>query len=135
MTQLVKKESIYFDSGLHKFPKTDWMFLYQDPKKYATRIELAQPRKIQQCQCCGRAIHGKSWALKTGGKGGYRYYDYLCERCFNNAPKIIAIWKKMGRPSYNSFSQELMDRFNRFRTQLIQQGLLEMPTLGKEASK
>ena len=131
-----KEFSVYFEFyDLEKFPKTDWMILYQDPDKYGTRIELAQPRKIQQCQCCVKAIHGKSWALKMGAKNYYRYYLYLCESCYNKAPKIIALWNEMNRPSYNGFSQEIMDRFKRFRTQLIEQGLLEMPRLGKEASR
>ena len=46
-----KEFSVYFEFyDLEKFPKTDWMILYQDPDKYRTRIELAQPRKIQQSQ-------------------------------------------------------------------------------------
>jgi len=115
----------FFD--LEKFPKVDWMILYQDPDKFATRIEEAQPRKIQQCECCGKAIQIKTWALKTGSKNYYRYYSYLCERCYNNAPKIIAIWKEMGEPSYPAvfFSQDAMDRFKRFRTRLSEEGLVE----------
>ena len=113
---------------LEKFPRTEWMTLYQKPDEYGTRVEEAQPRKIQQCQCCGKAILGKTWALKTGAKNYYRYYNYLCERCYNNASKIIAVWKEMGRPSHNHFSQEIMDRFKRFRTRLIEEVLVEFAT-------
>jgi len=115
---------------LEKFPKIDWMILYEAPEKYATRIEEAQPRKIQQCQCCGKAIPRKAWALKTGGKKYYRYYLYLCERCHNNAPKIISIWKEMGEPRYNSFSQDIMDMFmfKRFKTRLIEEDLVQFAT-------
>jgi len=123
--------SDYFEFfRLERFPKVDWMILYEDPGKYATRIEEAHPRKIQQCECCGNAIPGKAWALKTGGKHYYRYYSYLCERCYNNAPKIIAIWKEMGEPHYPTVfsSQDTMDRFKRFRTRLSEEGLVEFAT-------
>jgi len=113
---------------LEKFPKIDWMILYEAPEKYATRVEPAQPRKIMQCQCCGKAIARKAWALKTGAKSYYRYYNYLCEDCYSKAPEIIEIWEEMGRPSHNHFSQEIMGRFKRFRTRLSEEGLVEFAT-------
>ena len=116
----------FFD--LERFPNTEWMTLYQDPDKYATRVEEAQPRKIQQCECCGKAIQGKTWALKTGAKSYYRYYNYLCEDCYNKAPEIIAVREEMDRPSHNHFSQEIMDRFKRFKTRLSEEGLVEFAT-------
>jgi len=120
--------SLFEFCRLEKFPKVDWMILYQEPDEYATRIEEAQPRKIQQCECCGKAIQKKAWALKTGGKNYHRYYSYLCERCYNNAPEIIVIWKEMGQPHHNSFSQDIMDRFKQFRTRLDEEGLVEFAT-------
>lgn len=113
---------------VEKFPRTEWMILYQNPDECGTRVEEAQPRKIQQCQCCGKAIQEKTWALKTGAKSYYRYYYYLCEDCYSNAPEIIAVWNEMGRPSHNHFSQEIMDRFKRFKTRLSEEGLVEFAT-------
>lgn len=113
---------------LEKFPKVEWMFLFQDPDKYGTRIELADTRKVQQCQCCGEAIRGKAWALKTGAKGWYRYYNYLCERCFSNAPSIISIWLEAGQPGYNSFSEDLMNSFKQFRKRLVEKKLVKFAT-------
>lgn len=118
---------------LEKFPRTDWLILFENPDKYATSIEEAHPRKIQQCQSCGAAIYperDKAWALKTGGKNYYRYYSYLCKCCFNNAPKIVAIWKEMGEPRYPLCfaSQDDKDKFKQFRTRLTEEGLVRFAT-------
>lgn len=126
---MTQQLSEYFEFySLQYFPKVDWMILYQHPKKYATRIEQAQTQKLQQCDCCGNVVQGKAWALKTGGKHYYQSYCYLCDRCFSNAQKIIEIWKESGQPSYNSFSKDLTDKFNKFRTRLSENGLVEFAT-------